>query len=269
MLRLIACEPVACLAEDTCYADCGDLTKWCTAWPFARLYDVNDDICHWEEPIDDASVHVRACVRACINAYKMRRATRCEVVGGRVDASHMGSSRRGDAAGGGRDAGALRLCRETSIAGMEGGGDMRPRDRFRRGTQMHFHLAHSGETDLPPAASRLWRPRGEASPAELQAPRNHALGPLAAAMAGVRFHCCRIRDQLTSPAAMCFRLPCRQTRTDTFSHSFLWVRLHPAACPPSSGKALGGTLPAAPRVAAHSVSFTCGPDHGCLVRRPG
>lgn len=36
------------LRDDTCYADCGDLTKWCSAWPFSRLYDVDDDLCHWE-----------------------------------------------------------------------------------------------------------------------------------------------------------------------------------------------------------------------------
>lgn len=40
---------VPALRDDTCYHDCGDLTMWCSAWPFARLYDVDDDICHWEE----------------------------------------------------------------------------------------------------------------------------------------------------------------------------------------------------------------------------
>lgn len=39
---------VAAMRNDTCYVDCGDFTRWCSAWPFLRLYDVNDDVCHWE-----------------------------------------------------------------------------------------------------------------------------------------------------------------------------------------------------------------------------
>jgi len=40
---------VAGFRDDTCYAGCGGVTKWCSAWPFLRLYDVDDDICHWED----------------------------------------------------------------------------------------------------------------------------------------------------------------------------------------------------------------------------
>lgn len=36
------------MRDDTCYAGCGGVTKWCSAWPFVRLYDVDDDLCHWE-----------------------------------------------------------------------------------------------------------------------------------------------------------------------------------------------------------------------------
>lgn len=39
---------VAGFRDDTCYAGCGGVTKWCSAWPFLRLYDVDDDVCHWE-----------------------------------------------------------------------------------------------------------------------------------------------------------------------------------------------------------------------------
>jgi len=39
---------VAGMRDDTCYAGCDGITKWCSAWPFLRLYDVDDDVCHWE-----------------------------------------------------------------------------------------------------------------------------------------------------------------------------------------------------------------------------
>lgn len=56
---------VPAIRDDTCYADCGGITKWCSAWPFLRLYDVDDDICHWERSKEDDGMRRGKGVSEC------------------------------------------------------------------------------------------------------------------------------------------------------------------------------------------------------------
>lgn len=37
------------LRDDTCYSNCGDYTRWCSAWPFSHLRDTGTDLCGWDE----------------------------------------------------------------------------------------------------------------------------------------------------------------------------------------------------------------------------
>mmetsp|Transcript_74062 Transcript_74062/g.209115 ORF Transcript_74062/g.209115 Transcript_74062/m.209115 type:complete len:617 (+) Transcript_74062:54-1904(+) len=66
---------VPAIRGDTCYADCDDTTKWCSAWPFVRLHDVSRDVCRWENHDDSSPVPRGRGVAKC--AARVANRTAC------------------------------------------------------------------------------------------------------------------------------------------------------------------------------------------------